>query len=73
MGAADGFGAGLVDLPVTIELEQVPYRSAVLHIDDQAFAEMLVDMDDTTPAAPSSAGGQVCAPMTPELVDAVTR
>ncbi|MFD8717825.1 AraC family transcriptional regulator [Streptomyces sp. NPDC059629] len=46
-----------IDLPVTIELEQMPYRSAVLHIDDQALAEMLVEMDDTTPAAPSSAGG----------------
>ncbi|MER6961714.1 AraC family transcriptional regulator [Streptomyces sp. NPDC000618] len=30
-------------------------------------------MDDTTRAAPSAAEGQVCAPMTPELVDAVTR
>ncbi|MCX5263325.1 AraC family transcriptional regulator [Streptomyces sp. NBC_00199] len=62
-----------IDLPVTIELEQVPYQSAVMRFDDQALTEMLVELGETGQGAPLSAGGQVSAPMTPELVDAVTR
>ena len=62
-----------IDLPVTIELEQVPYRSAVMRIDGQTLTELLVELDDIGQSAPLPAGGQVCAPMTPELVDAVTR
>lgn len=62
-----------IDLPVTIELEQVPYRAAVMQPDDQALTELLVELDESGQTAPVTAGGQLHAPMTPELVDAVTR
>jgi AraC-like DNA-binding protein len=62
-----------IDLPVTVELEQVPYRSAVMHIDGRALTELLVELDETGQSAPLPAEGQVCAPMAAELVDAVTR
>ncbi|WP_330293100.1 AraC family transcriptional regulator [Streptomyces sp. NBC_00576] len=62
-----------IDLPVTIELDHVPYRSAVMHIDGRALTELLVELDETGQSAPLPAGGQASAPMTPELVDAVTR
>lgn len=47
-----------IDLPVTIELEQVPYQSAVMRFDDQALTEMLVELDETGQGAPLSAGGR---------------
>jgi hypothetical protein len=62
-----------IDLPVTIELEHVPYRAAVMQPDDQAITELLVELDESGQTAPLTAGGQLHAPMTPELVDAVTR
>ncbi|MFE1315147.1 AraC family transcriptional regulator N-terminal domain-containing protein [Streptomyces sp. NPDC058755] len=62
-----------IDLPVTVELKKVPYRSAVVRLDSQALTELLVELDETGPATPSAVAGQVTAPMTPELVDAVTR
>ncbi|ANP52383.1 AraC-like DNA-binding protein [Streptomyces griseochromogenes] len=62
-----------IDLPVTVELEKVPYRSAVVRLDSQALTELLVELHETGPATPPAVAGQVTAPMTPELVDAVTR
>ncbi|MER7178080.1 AraC family transcriptional regulator [Streptomyces hyaluromycini] len=61
-----------IDLPVTADLEQVPYRSASLRLDGEAFAELLVELDETGPPAPAAAA-HVTAPMSPELADAVTR
>ncbi|WP_084263028.1 AraC family transcriptional regulator [Actinomadura formosensis] len=62
-----------IDLPVTAALEKVPYRSAVMRLDDQALADLIIELDETGPAAPPSATGQVKAPMAPELLDAITR
>ncbi|MFF2327735.1 MULTISPECIES: AraC family transcriptional regulator N-terminal domain-containing protein [unclassified Streptomyces] len=62
-----------VDLPVAVDLEKVPYRSAVMQLDGRVLADLLIELDETGPAATSAAPGQVSAPMTPELVDAVTR
>ncbi|GAA2735058.1 AraC family transcriptional regulator [Actinocorallia aurantiaca] len=62
-----------IDLPVAVDLEELPYRSAVMYLDGQALADLLVELDETGPAAPSPAAGQVKAPMTPELLDAAAR
>ncbi|MEU5640406.1 AraC family transcriptional regulator [Streptomyces milbemycinicus] len=64
-----------LDLPVTAVFEKVPYRSAVMRLDGAVLAELLLELDGAGPGSPSSetVGGQVTAPMTPELVEAVTR
>ncbi|MFH8464934.1 AraC family transcriptional regulator N-terminal domain-containing protein [Streptomyces sp. NPDC017991] len=66
-------------LPVTATFEEVPYRSAVLRLDGGRLAELLLELelepDGTDHPVPSGPGpaGQVTAPMTPEITDAVTR
>jgi AraC-like DNA-binding protein len=60
-------------LPVTAEFVRVPYRSAVLRLDGRALPDLLLELDTTQVPAPAGHGGQVAAPMTPELIDAVTR
>ncbi|BBC38475.1 hypothetical protein SGFS_097690 [Streptomyces graminofaciens] len=60
-------------LPVVVALEKVPYRTAVMRLDGRMLAELLVELDETGPVAPSAAGGQVTTSMSPEVVDAVTR
>ncbi|MGI5376952.1 AraC family transcriptional regulator N-terminal domain-containing protein [Streptomyces sp. CA-251387] len=62
-----------IALPVTVAVEKVPYRSAVLRFDSQALAELLVELHETGPATPATIEAQVTAPMTPELIDALTR
>ncbi|WP_051828378.1 AraC family transcriptional regulator [Streptomyces bicolor] len=62
-----------IDLPVTIAVEEAPYRSAVLRFDHQALTQLLVELHETAPATLSTIEPQVIAPMTPELVDALTR
>ncbi|GGN24834.1 AraC family transcriptional regulator [Streptomyces fuscichromogenes] len=63
-----------IDLPVTADLEQVPYRSASLRLDAEALTDLLVELAGTAPpAAPPAGSAHVAAPMSPELVDAVTR
>ncbi|MEV7385664.1 MULTISPECIES: AraC family transcriptional regulator [unclassified Streptomyces] len=62
-----------IDLPVTADLEQVPYRSASLHLDGEPLTELLVELDETGRTAPSATPAHVAAPMPPELADAVTR
>ncbi|MFD8864226.1 AraC family transcriptional regulator N-terminal domain-containing protein [Streptomyces sp. NPDC059590] len=64
-----------LDLPVTAVFEKVPYRSAVMRLDGAVLAELLLELDGSGPETPSPAtvGGQITAPMAPELIDAVTR
>ncbi|MFD4597178.1 AraC family transcriptional regulator N-terminal domain-containing protein [Streptomyces sp. NPDC058464] len=62
-----------IDLPVTADLEQVPYRSASLRLDSEAFTELLVELDEAARPAPAPTAAHVAAPMPPELADAVTR
>ncbi|MFD5748506.1 AraC family transcriptional regulator N-terminal domain-containing protein [Streptomyces sp. NPDC127033] len=62
-----------IDLPVSVGLEEVPYRSVVMRLDSQALTGLLIELDETGPAVPSAAAGQISAEMPPELVDAVTR
>lgn len=60
-------------LPVTAEFVRVPYRSAVLRLGGRALPDLLLELDTTQVPGPAGHGGQVAAPMTPELIDAVTR
>jgi AraC-like DNA-binding protein len=60
-------------LPVTANFERVPYRSAVLRLNVRVLADLLLEMDGTDPRTLADPGGQIAAPMTPELVDAVSR
>ncbi|KAA0921890.1 AraC family transcriptional regulator [Streptomyces apricus] len=66
-------------LPVTATFEEVPYRSAVLRLDADLLTELLLELDpepvgrDAARSASPEPAGQISAPMTPELTDAVTR
>ncbi|WP_328471294.1 AraC family transcriptional regulator [Streptomyces sp. NBC_00448] len=62
-------------LPVTAVFEQLPYRAAVMRLDGGVLADLLLELEgaDRRPLAPASQDGQISAPMTPEIVDAVTR
>lgn len=64
-----------LDLPVTAVFEKLPYRSVIMRLDGSALAELLLELDGAGPETPSPAtvGGQITAPMSPELIDAVTR
>lgn len=61
-----------LEVPVTATFEQVPYRSAVLRLDRPVLAGLLLDLDRPGPELPDP-GGLVTAPMSIELLDAVTR
>ncbi|NUK10849.1 AraC family transcriptional regulator [Streptomyces lunaelactis] len=60
-------------LPVTCVFEQVPYRSAVLRLDSRVLADLLLELDGSSPRPQPHPAGQGIARMTPELLDAVTR
>ncbi|NUL05737.1 AraC family transcriptional regulator [Streptomyces lunaelactis] len=60
-------------LPVTCVFEQVPYRSAVLRLDSRVLADLLLELDGSSPRPQPRPAGQGIALMTPELLDAVTR
>ncbi|CCK31794.1 AraC family transcription regulator [Streptomyces davaonensis JCM 4913] len=63
-----------LDVPVTAAFEKVPYRAAVMRIDNQALAAVQMELAEAGPsAAPLDLAAAVTAPMAPELVDAVTR
>jgi AraC-like DNA-binding protein len=62
------------DLLVTAELQQAPYRSAVLHLDVRIIADLLLELDATAPPTPSEeVTARMVAPMSAELGQAVTR
>ncbi|MFE9643931.1 AraC family transcriptional regulator N-terminal domain-containing protein [Streptomyces sp. NPDC006365] len=62
-------------LPVTATFERLPYRSAVLRLDGPTLADLLLELDgmDPVPLTEPEPGGRITAPMTPEILDAVTR
>ncbi|MEV8341821.1 AraC family transcriptional regulator [Streptomyces niveus] len=60
-------------LPVTAAFDEVPYRSTVLQLDGRALTDLLLELDGDEPRTPPGPGGPITAPMTPEIVDAVTR
>ncbi len=59
--------------PVVATLEVVPYRSVVLYLDPQRVTDLLIELDETRPAAGTDPGGQNCALMPDRLLEAVTR
>jgi len=60
-------------LPVTATFERVPYRSVVLRLDSHSLSGLLLELDGGDPPTRPGPGGQIAAPMTPELLDAITR
>ena len=64
-------------LPVTATFERVPYRSVVLRLNGPSLSDLLLELDGTDPPTRpgpgAGPGGQVSAPMPPELIDAITR
>lgn len=69
-GAGQMYLNGL-HVPITAVFETLPYRSVVLRLDGQVLADLLVELDATGPAEETP--GHAVGPMTPEIVDAVTR
>ncbi|CAM5686280.1 AraC family transcriptional regulator [Streptomyces canus] len=62
-----------LDLPVTAAFEKVPYRAAIMRIDSEVLASVQLELAESEPQPPVAAAAAVTAPMSPELVDAVTR
>ena len=62
-----------LDLPVTAAFEKVPYRTAVMRIDSEVLASVQLELAESEPQPPVAVAAAVTAPMSPELVDAVTR
>jgi AraC-like DNA-binding protein len=62
-----------LELPVTIDFEEVPYRSVVLEVDGTVLGGLLLELDEAEPQTLADPGGQLTATMTPELIEAVTR
>ncbi|MFF7549364.1 AraC family transcriptional regulator N-terminal domain-containing protein [Streptomyces canus] len=62
-----------LDLPVTAAFETVPYRAAIMRIDSEVLASVQLELAESEPQPPVAVAAAVTAPMSPELVDAVTR
>jgi AraC-like DNA-binding protein len=71
-GRGEMFLSSLI-MPVTAEFVALPYRSAVLHLDDRVLPELLLELDGTGVGPSADPTGQLAVPMSSELVDAVTR
>ncbi|WP_406690172.1 AraC family transcriptional regulator [Saccharopolyspora sp. ID03-671] len=71
VGRGEMFLNSLV-MPVTATFEELPYRSAVLSLDGGTLADLVLELGPSAPARPNP-GGQITAPMTPDITDAVTR
>jgi AraC-like DNA-binding protein len=64
-----------LEVPANCQI-QAPYRAAVLRLDVAVLTGLLLELDGSTAPAPvpsSDPGGQTSVPMTPPLVEAVTR
>ncbi len=62
-----------LEVPVTAVFEQVPYRSAVVRLDRQVLADLLLVAGPSAAAEPPGALDSSTALMPPELVGAVLR
>lgn len=60
-------------LPVTATFERVPYRAAVLQLDNRTLADLLLEMNDPNHHPPPAPDAHTHAPMTPDILDAVHR
>jgi AraC-like DNA-binding protein len=71
---AGGMFLNLLDVPGLVELPPAGYRSAVMHLDTATVAELLLEFEgEIAPPAENDPAGQFLAPMTPQLIEAVTR
>src|SRR5213080_2706918 len=62
-----------LDLPAVAAFEEVPYRAAVMRIDSEVLSAVQLELAESGPESLTAAAAAVTAPMSPELVDAVTR
>ncbi|MFG2466787.1 AraC family transcriptional regulator N-terminal domain-containing protein [Streptomyces canus] len=62
-----------LDLPVVAAFEKVPYRAAIMRIDSEVLSAVQLELAESEPQPPVAVAAAVTAPMSPELVDAVTR
>lgn len=62
-----------VGMPVTATFERTPYRAVSLLLDGGPLADLLLELDGTGATAAPETDRLLTVPMTPELVDAVTR
>ncbi|SEG16984.1 AraC-type DNA-binding protein [Actinacidiphila yanglinensis] len=60
-------------IPVTAVFQRLPYRSAVMRLDGRVLADLLLELEGAAPQPSTGSVGRIAAPMTPEIVDAVTR
>jgi AraC-like DNA-binding protein len=70
-GAGEMFLSSL-EVPITATFELMPYRSVVLQLEQQPLADLLLELG-AAELPGTGPGGLASAPMSPELVDAVTR
>lgn len=62
-----------VGMPVTATFERTPYRAVSLRLDGGPLADLLLELDGTHSTAAQESDRLLTVPMTPELLDAVTR
>lgn len=62
-----------VDLPVTATFERTPYRAVALRLEGGPLADLLLELDGTQHTDAPATDRPFTVPMTPEVVDAVTR
>ncbi|MDI9918881.1 AraC family transcriptional regulator [Rhodococcus sp. IEGM 1379] len=63
-------------VPVLASFRETPYRAAILHLDPEPLAALLLELDSAesrSPATIAPADGQMTCAMPPQVVDAVTR
>jgi len=62
-----------LEVPITATFEGLPYRSAVLQLDQPLLADQLLELGPAAEPARPEPGGLNAARMSPELIDAVGR
>lgn len=61
-----------LEVPVTATFERVPYRAAVIRLDERILADLILELGEPDPQ-PARADALAGDRATPELLDAVTR
>jgi AraC-like DNA-binding protein len=62
-----------LEMPITATFERMPYRSAVLQLDQQVLADLLLELGAAAGRESTDPGGLTTARMSPELIGAVVR
>lgn len=69
---AGGMFLSSLEVPVSATFERVPYRAAVIRLDERILADLILELGRPAPA-PAHPDALLGAGTTPELLDAVTR